>query len=89
MIAEELGRDAAADSQRCEDALPRRPEEILCEKRQAQAGIHEVTGRHIERGQVRDAGLERRAQLGWRGRPQDLDRTGLSIDRENAPAGSQ
>jgi hypothetical protein len=89
VIAEELGRDAAADSERCESTLPSRPEEILCEKRQAQAGVHEIAGRHIEGGQVRDAGFERRTQLGWRGRLEHLDRTALSIDGQNTPACTQ
>lgn len=86
MIAEEQRCDSAADLESRENALPCSPELIRGEERQAQAGVHEISRRHLDRGQVCDAGLEGRAQIRWRCCLERLDRAALSIDRQDAPA---
>jgi hypothetical protein len=65
------------------------PERLGSEEGKAEAGVDEIARRQVYGGKVGDSDLESQTELRWCGGPERLDRTGLSIYRQNAPACSQ
>jgi len=65
------------------------PERLGSEEGKAEAGVDEIARRYVYSGKVGHSGLESQTELRRCGGPERLDRTGLSIYRQNAPACSQ
>ena len=86
-LAEELAAEATAGAQRAPDRSPGALELVGWTERQREARVHEVRLRQVDLTMPRDDVLERRARVCP---PEEqLDRSGLRVDREHAPAPAQ